>query len=297
MIPEEELFAKGHRACAGCGSALAMRHALKAAGKNTIISHATGCMEVVSSPYPESAWRVPWIHAAFENAAAVGSGIDRALKKQGKRDNVNLLVIGGDGSTFDIGFQALSAAIERQQNFCYICYENNAYMNTGIQRSGATPKYASTTTSPAGKVVHGKMEWKKHMPLIVAAHNEGVYVATANIAFVQDYINKVKKGLSMKGPAYIQVYCPCPPGWKISPSQTVEVAKTAFKSKVTPLYEIENGVLKFTKEPSSFVGVKEYLKTQGRFKHMNEEEIDEVQKHLDKNYEKLKKLEETCVRL
>jgi hypothetical protein len=169
--------------------------------------------------------------------------------------------------------------------------------NTGIQRSGATPKYASTTTSPAGKLIHGKTEWKKHMPLIVAAHNEGVYVATANIAFVQDYVNKVKKALSKEGPAYVQVLCPCPPGWKSSPAQTISIAKLAFKSKVTPLYEIENGVLKFTKEPSSFIPVEDYLKTQGRFKHMDEKEIDEVQQHLDGMYEKLKKLEETGVRL
>jgi len=296
-LSEEELFSKGHSACAGCGSALAMRHALKAAGKSTIVCHATGCMEVVSSPFPITAWKVPWIHAAFENAAAVGAGVDCALKKLGKREKVNILVIGGDGATFDIGFQALSGAIERRHNFCYICYENAAYMNTGIQRSGATPKYASTTTSPAGKLIHGKTEWKKHMPLIVAAHNEGVYVATANIAFVNDYVNKVKKALSREGPSYVQVYCPCPPGWKYSPEQTIGIAKLAFKSKVTPLYEIENGSLKFTKKPSSFIPVKDYLKMQGRFKHMEEKEINEIQQHIDKEYEKLKRLEEAEVKL
>lgn len=293
MISKEEYFAKGHRACAGCGSALAIRHALKAAGKNTIIAHATGCMEVVSTPYPETSWKLPWIHAAFENAAAVASGIERALKKLNK--NTNVLVIGGDGATFDIGFQALSGAIERGHNFTYLCYENSGYMNTGVQRSGATPKYASTTTTPAGKAIHGKMEYKKPMPLIIGAH--GAYVATANIAFPLDFYNKVKRGLEIKGPAYVQVFAPCPLGWKHLPNLTIEIAKLAFNSKITPLYEIENGVLKFYKEPNKAVPVNDYLKLQGRFKHLSNEEINSIQKHIDEQYSMLKKLEETGVRI
>ena len=662
-LPDEELFAQGHRACAGCGSAIAMRHILKAAGKNTIVVSATGCMEVVSSPYPETSWKVPWIHVAFENAAAVACGIAEALKAQKK--DTNVLAIAGDGGTFDIGFQALSGAIEREHNFCFVCYDNAAYMNclsldslimtenglkkiikvkkgekvyafdqktgnlvlkkctgifdngikrvfelttlhhtikatsnhpflalkrtgrgkksyfiwkelgelkkndetvilkklkpgksfklksiklskkgdykvnkinnikipkisspelmeflglyvgdgwvraqkaevgfalpknskgsrriielykklfkqnliqkdknyiyiysinlakfidsldfgkgaknkivpnwvftlpdsekeafikglmlsdgykidnsnryvsasydllrtlrlllqtigyqvgkihqqtkkkgthvvyrqlledstygyicfskkkkvniskylsqtkqrdfladneyfstekvmsvkfvkeeptldlrvegehnfvadgivvhnTGIQRSGATPKYASTTTSPAGKLLHGKQEFKKHMPLIIASHNENVYVATANVAFPLDLYNKVKKGIEHKGPAYIQVYCPCVPGWKIASNKSIEIARLAYKTKVTPLYEIENGQLKFTMKPAQDVPVLDYLKMQGRFKHLNEQEVAEIQEHVNNQWNKLIKLEETGIKL
>jgi len=293
QIPKEEFFAKGHRACAGCGAALAMRYALKAAGKDTIVCHATGCMEVISTPYPETAWKLPWIHAAFENASAVASGVERALRVSGKKTNV--LIFGGDGGTFDIGFQALSGAAERGHDFCYVCYDNAAYMNTGIQRSGATPKYASTTTTPAGKKIHGKMEQKKPMPLIMAAH--GAYVATANVAFPADFIDKVRKGIEFKGPAYVQVFSPCVPGWKYSSDRTIEISKLAFETKSYPLYLIENGVLKFTKEPSKQVPVSEYLKMQGRFKHLTPAEIAEIQKHVDDQYGLLKKLESSKVRL
>lgn len=294
-LPEIELFEKGHRSCAGCGAAIAMRHCLKAAGKNTIVVHATGCMEVASTPYPETAWKVPWIHGAFENAAAIASGVDKALLKLGKRDGINVLAIGGDGATFDIGFQALSGALERGQNFCYICYDNGAYSNTGIQRSGATPKYAATTTSPAGKKIHGKQEFKKPMPLIVAAHN--VYTATANIAFPHDFIAKVRKALSIKGPSYVQVFTPCVTGWAYPSGLTVEVARLAYESNVTPLYEIENGLLKFSRKPAKKIPVREYLKLQGRFKHLNEQEIKEVQEHVDSEYKKLLELEKSKVRI
>jgi pyruvate ferredoxin oxidoreductase beta subunit len=294
-LPEEEFFAHGHRACAGCGAAIAMRHITKAAGKNTIVVSATGCMEVVSSPYPETAWKLPWIHGAFENSAAIGSGIEAALKHQKK--DTNVLIIAGDGGTFDIGFQALSGLVERNHDICFVCYDNAAYMNTGIQRSGATPKYAATTTSPAGKLIHGKQEFKKHMPFIMAAHNENVYVATANIAFLLDLYNKIKKGLEHKGPAYIQVYTPCVPGWKIPSNITVELGKLAFKSNVYPLYEIENGIVKITKKPTEKNPVERYLMLQGRFKHLNKQEIKEIQDHVDNQWEKLLKLEETGIKM
>ena len=293
-IPVVELFAKGHRACSGCGGSLAMRLALKAAGPDTIVSHATGCMEVVSTPYPETAWRVPWIHVAFENAAATASGIDLALRKLGKRESVNVMCFGGDGGTFDIGFQAISGAAERGNHICYICYDNGAYMNTGIQRSGATPKYASTTTSPAGRMIHGKTEHKKNMPLIMASH--GAYVATANIAYPQDFIKKVRAGIAHKGFSYIQVYAPCPTGWKCAGERTIEISKMAFKAKVTPLYEITRDGLKFTSKPGAPIPVAEYLKVQGRFKHMSEEEIAEVQAWVDNGYENLLKMEECNIR-
>ncbi len=294
-LPEEEYWIKGHRACAGCGASIAMRHAMKAAGKNTIVVNATGCMEVVSTPYPETAWKVPYIHGAFENAAAIASGIVESLKKQGKKANV--LAIAGDGGTFDIGLQALSGAVERNHDFCFICYDNAAYMNTGIQRSGATPKYAATTTSPAGKLIHGKVEWKKHMPFIIAAHSENVYVATANVGFPLDFYKKVKKGLAHKGPAYIQVFTPCVPGWKYNPALTIEICKNAFNAKVTPLYEIEKGLLKFTKKPDKTIPVKEYMKPQGRFRHLNDKEIQDVQKHVDAEWDKLIKLEKSKLKI
>ncbi|MFO7711475.1 MAG: pyruvate synthase subunit PorB [Candidatus Woesearchaeota archaeon] len=292
-IPTEELFAQGHRACAGCGPAIAMRHALKAAGKNTIVIQATGCMEVVSTPYPQTAWKIPWIHAAFENAASVASGVERAVKHQKKKTNI--LIIGGDGGTFDIGFQALSGAAERGHDFCYICYDNGAYMNTGIQRSGATPHYAATTTTPHGHKIHGKQEKKKNMPLIMAAH--GAYVATANLAFPQDFIQKVKKGLEHKGPAYIQIYSPCPTGWRHLSDMTIDIAKSAYQARVTPLYEIEDGYLTFTKKPNNAKHIEDYLKTMGRFKGLKPKEIMNIQQDIDEEFKRLEKLEECKVQI
>jgi len=294
-LPEEELFAQGHRACAGCGATIAMRHLLKAAGKNVIVANATGCMEVVSSPYPETSWRVPWIHSAFENAAATAAGIAAALKNM--KSDTKVLAIGGDGGTFDIGLQALSGAIERNTDFCYVCYDNAAYMNTGIQRSGATPKYAATTTSPPGKLIHGKVEWKKNMPFIIAGHGNHVYVATANIAYPLDFYNKVKKGLEHKGPAYIQVYTPCVPGWKIPSNITIKLSELAFESKITPIFEIEEGVLKINKKPSKDMPVERYLMLQGRFSHLQKQEIEEIQKHTDDYWDNLIKLEESEVKI
>ncbi|MFH1849660.1 MAG: thiamine pyrophosphate-dependent enzyme [archaeon] len=292
-LPEEELFEKGHRACAGCGASLLLRYVLKATGKDVVVCQATGCMEVVSSPYPETAWKVPWIHAAFENAAAVASGVSRALRRMNKKTNV--VALGGDGGTFDIGFQALSGAAERGEKVCYICNDNGAYMNTGKQRSGGTPKYAATTTSPAGMKVHGKTEYKKDMPMIMAAH--GAYVATCSIAYPLDIISKIRKGISKQGPAYIQVFTPCPPGWGIASSKTIQVCKLAHETRAVPLYEIEDGIVKITKKPSSGMPVKEYLQFQKRFRHMNDAEIRETQDYVDREWEKLLKLEETQVRL
>jgi len=294
-LPEEELFAQGHRACAGCGAAIAMRHLTKAAGRNVIITHATGCMEVVSTPSPQTAWKVPWIHAAFENAAAVASGVTAALKKLDQ--DTKVLTIGGDGGTFDIGLQALSGAVERNTDFCYVCYDNGAYMNTGIQRSGATPKYAATTTSPPGKVIPGKIEWKKQMPFIIAGHGDHVYIATANIAYPIDFYKKVKKGLAHKGPAYIQVFTPCTPGWKIADNITIKLSELAFKSAVTPLYEIEKGILTINKKPTEKIPINEYLKLQGRFKHLTDEEIKEIQDHIDEQWNRILKLDETKVKI
>ncbi len=285
-LPYEEYFASGHRACAGCGEALVIRHVVKAAGPNSIAVMSTGCMEVVSTPYPETAWEIPWIHSAFENNAAVASGIDAALKMQGKRKGINLLVFGGDGASFDIGFGALSGALERGHKFTYIATDNGAYANTGMQRSGATPFLASTTTSPAGSKIHGKQEPKKPLPLIVASH--GIrYVATVSPSNVFDLHKKVKKALATEHASFIHAFSVCPVGWHSKPALTVEIAKLAVQTRVFPLYEIENGVLKFSQriEKKNAQPVKDYLQLQGRFKHLTEEEVQRVQNYVDARYD------------
>ncbi len=294
-LPERELFAAGHTACAGCAAPIVARTLLKISGPDTVICSATGCMEVFTTPYPRSAWKVPWIHAAFENAAAVASGVDAALKKTGLREKTNLVVIGGDGGTFDIGFGAISGALERGHKFTYICYDNEAYMNTGIQRSGATPKYASTTTTPAGKKIPGKKEFAKDLPFIVAAH--GAYTATASVAFLQDFAAKLKKSFEFDGPSYIQVFSPCPTGWYHPADQTIKVAKLAFNTNFYPLYEIENGKLTINKKPTKTVPVNDYLSVQKRFKHLSPEDIKDLQQHVDSNWERLLKLEESGLRI
>ncbi len=283
-VSDEELFAPGHRGCAGCGCTVAMRLALKVAGKNTIATHATGCMEVISTPYPETAWRVPWIHVAFENSAAVASGVEAALKALGKKEKVKVIAFGGDGGTVDIGFQALSGAMERGHEMLYICYDNEAYMNTGVQRSGATPYGASTTTSPAGRVSIGNDRPKKDMPRIIAAH--GVpYVATASVAFPLDFMAKVEKALSIKGPSYIHVHASCTPGWGIASEKSIEVARLAVDSGMWVLYEIENGKERVTYKPANKVPVKEYFKLQKRFRHLRDEDIARIQADIDARWE------------
>ncbi len=288
-IPEEELLAPGHRACAGCGSALCVRLCLKALGRNTIVVTSTGCIEVTTTPYPETAWEVPWIHVAFENAAAVASGVERALKAL-DREDVTVAVFSGDGGTVDIGFQALSGMAERGHDVVYICYDNEAYMNTGVQRSGATPPYAATTTTPAGKVWRGEMRPKKDMPRIMVDH--GVpYVATACISHPQDLIKKVEKAKETNGPAYIHVLCPCPPGWGYDSSETVEIGELAVNTGMWVLYEVEDGEFRLTYRPRERKPVEEYLKRQKRFQHLTEEEIEEIQRMVDEQWKELERLE------
>jgi pyruvate ferredoxin oxidoreductase beta subunit len=288
-IPEEELLAPGHRACAGCGSALCVRLCLKALGRNTVVVTSTGCIEVTTTPYPETAWEVPWIHVAFENAAAVASGVERALKAL-DREDVTVAVFSGDGGTVDIGFQALSGMAERGHDVVYICYDNEAYMNTGVQRSGATPPYAATTTTPAGKVWRGEMRPKKDVPRIMVDH--GVpYVATACISHPQDLIKKVEKAKETDGPAYVHVLCPCPPGWGYDSSETVEIGELAVDTGMWVLYEVEDGEFRLTYRPRERKPVEEYLKRQKRFQHLTEEEIEEIQRMVDEQWEELERLE------
>lgn len=244
-MPEGEPLSPGHRACQGCGEVLALRQVMKALGENVVVVSATGCMEIITSPYPQTAWRVPWLHVAFENASAVVSGVEsayKALNRKGKIDqkDVVFLAYGGDGATADIGLQSLSGALERGHNFLYVCLDNEAYMNTGIQRSSSTPYGAMTTTSPPGKKSIGQATWKKNLPAIVAAH--GIpYVATASPAFPVDLMNKVKKAAMTKGPAYVHIFSPCPTGWRCQPNESVEMARLAVLSHVFPLYEIIDG--------------------------------------------------------
>ena len=284
VIPDLELVAPGHGACGGCGCILTMRHILKALGKDVIISMSTGCMEVSTSPYPHTSWRVPWIHAAFENAAAVASGVARALKVLGK-PHVKSVAIAGDGGTADIGLQALSGAAERGENILYICYDNEAYMNTGIQRSGVTPFGAWTTTTPVGKVSRGSDRPKKDLPAIMVAHG-APYVATASVAYIPDLIKKVQKAASINGPTYIHVHASCVPGWRIESDMAIEIPRLAVLTGAWALYEVENGKLNVTFKPPKRRPISDYLKLQGRFRHLTEQEIAEIQRRVDEQCKK-----------
>jgi len=291
LVAKRENFAPGHRACIGCGEALAVRLACKALGQNVIIANATGCIEIISSQLPYTSWRVPWIHTLFENAAAVASAIEAGLKvmtRKGRRSTqeVKVVAMGGDGGTSDIGLQALSGALERGHNFLYICFDNEAYMNTGIQRSSATPFGASTTTSPAGKMSIGQVTWKKDMPAITAAHNIP-YVATACPSYPFDLISKVAKGIAIQGPAYIHILSVCPTGWRCPPDLTVRIGRLAVETGIFPLYEVENGEYKLSFNFPQLRPVTDYMKLQGRFRHLSEETLKEIQHRVDKEYARL----------
>ena len=282
----DNLFVSGHTACSGCGQSMAARLVLDAAGKNTIVVNNTGCLEVFSTNYPESAWAVPWVHSLFENAAAVASGVEAALKYLGKKDTINVIAQGGDGGTADIGLQALSGMLERGHDILYVCYDNEAYMNTGVQRSGLTPFDTNTTTSPVGAQSTGNIRPKKPLPEIAMAH--GIpYVATASTAYPQDIQRKVKKALSIKGAKYMQIHVPCPLGWRYEPQFTSSVSKLAVETGLYPLIEYEYGKLTTVRQIQP-KPVEEYLKAQGRFKHLlnNPEEIKKIQAIADYNIDK-----------
>jgi pyruvate ferredoxin oxidoreductase beta subunit len=293
LVTKEEYLASGHRACIGCVEVLAVRQAMKALGPDTIVVSATGCMEIVSSQLPWTSWRVPWIHTLFENTAAVASGIESGLKAMQRKGikpekKVNVVATAGDGGTSDIGLQALSGALERGHNFTYICWDNEAYMNTGIQRSSSTPYGASTTTAPAGKKSIGQVTWKKNMPLIAAAHNIP-YVATACPSYPFDLMDKVKKAADTDGPAYVHIFSVCPTGWRTSPEMGIEIGKLAVQTGVFPLYEVENGKYKLSMKVANRKPVQDYLKPQGRFRHLSEDDIKLIQERTDEEYEKLMK--------
>ena len=292
LIPKANGFAPGHRACTGCGEALAVRIAMKAMGGNIIIANATGCMEVVSSQLPTTAWDVPWIHTLFENTAAVASGIESALKVMERKGKMSIkgtkvVAMAGDGGTSDIGLQALSGALERGHDLLYLEFDNEAYMNTGIQRSSSTPFGASTTTSPSGKKSIGQKTWKKNMPAIVAAHDIP-YVATASPSYPFDMMEKVKKGLKLNGPTFISILSVCPTGWRSSPDLSVRLGRLAVQTGVFPLYEVENGKYKITVEPTPIRPIKDYFELQGRFRHLSEGDVKEIQEKVIFEFQKLK---------
>ncbi len=284
-IPAEEIMRPGNLACQGCGASLAMRYALKALGRKVIFDIPACCWSVIDGPFPYSSVGVPLLHMAFETAASTASGIRAAMKVLGKEDTT-VVAWAGDGGTFDIGFQALSGAAERNEDIIYVCYDNEAYMNTGIQRSGATPYGAWTTTTP---VKHFKKLPKKDIIEIMAAHRIP-YVANVNIAYPEDFIRKFQKAASMKGTKFIHVFSPCPPGWKTKPDDTIRVAKLAVQTRAFPLIEIENGVkYTLTVKVNKPKPVFEYLKLQGRFKHLTEEEVKRIQEDVDSYWEYLMK--------
>jgi pyruvate ferredoxin oxidoreductase beta subunit len=294
LVGKEEYFASGHRACQGCAEALAVRLVMKALGRDTIVAMATGCMEIISSPLPTTAWEVPWIHVAFENASAVASGCEvgmKAMMRKGKLPpkKINFVAMGGDGATADIGMGQLSGALERGHDFIYVCYDNEAYMNTGIQRSSATPWGASTTTSPAGKKSIGQHTQKKDMAKIAIAHNIP-YVATACPSFPFDLMEKVKKAAAIQGPAYLHVLSVCPTGWRIPSEEAIKYGRLAVDTCVFPLYEYEEERYRLTYRPSPIRPVEEYIKGQGRFRHLTPEDIEKIQARTTAEYEKLVRL-------
>jgi pyruvate ferredoxin oxidoreductase beta subunit len=269
----------GHRACQGCGEALGARYALDAAMRATdnqlVAVNATGCLEVFSTPYPETSWQIPWLHSLFGNAAAVASGVAAALRIQGK-EHVRVIAQGGDGGTTDIGFGCLSGMFERNDDVLYLCYDNEAYMNTGVQRSSATPGAARTATTPAvGREPGNVFGTGKNVPLIAMAHHIP-YVATASVANLRDLEDKVTRAMSIRGARYVHIHVPCPLGWGSAPADTIKVARAAVEAGLFPLFEAENGEVTGRTPIRRRVPVEEYLKPQKRFAHLFSPKRDEA---------------------
>ncbi len=289
-MPFRHLLNPGHTACAGCGELLAMRHVLEASGSQTIVAGATGCGEVTTTKYPTSSFKIPWIHANFENSAPVISGILAGYRARGQKPP-NLIAWGGDGATFDIGLGMLSGAWERGDDFLYVCFDNEAYMNTGVQSSGSTPYGTNTTTTPPGRKSTGNNLVKKDMIKIALAHNLP-YVATATVGNVLDIQNKVRKALTLKGPKYIQILVTCIPGWYTEAKDTIKIAKLASQTGIYPVVEYMDGKLTgVAKCPNPRPKVEEYLRLQGRFKHLFQsesgaEELAKIQDLADQNVER-----------
>ncbi|WP_022670215.1 3-methyl-2-oxobutanoate dehydrogenase subunit beta [Hippea alviniae] len=280
-IPKDEILKPNHLACPGCGAALAMRLALKALGRKTVIVIPACCWTVINGPWGKNYAGVPVFHTAFETTAAVAAGIKASLEMQGK-DDITVVGWAGDGGTFDIGLQALSGAAERNDDIIYVCYDNEAYMNTGIQRSSATPIGAETTTTPAPML---KNRPKKDLMELVAAHSVP-YIASATVAYPVDLIKKFEKAKSKKGFKLIHILTPCPPGHKFPEDKTIEISKLAVETGIFPLYEIEDGRYKLNKKPK-FTGIEEYLKLQGRFRNISEKEMEVIKENIKERWRRL----------
>ncbi len=297
QLNKKPRLAPGHRLCAGCGAAVAVNNVLRALdeGDRAVVSNATSCLEVSTFIYPNTAYEDSYIHSAFENAAAMTGGVEtayRALKKRGKIDETfKFICFGGDGGTYDIGLQSLSGALERGHDFVYVCYDNEAYMNTGIQRSSSTPRFADTTTSPVGTESYGKKQNKKDLTAIVAAHNIPYVAQTTMYTDMRDLYNKAHTAIYTEGPCFLNVLAPCPRGWRYDASDLAEVCKLAVDTCVWPMYEIVEGEWHLTYEPRKKLPVEQFLAKQGRFKHMfqpgNEWMIEEAQKYVDEKWEQL----------
>lgn len=289
----------GHRMCAGCGAPVTVRTVLRALQPehHAVCGSATGCLEVSTFLYPYTAWKDSFIHNAFENAGATISGAEaayNALKRKGRiNDTYKFIAFGGDGGTYDIGLQSLSGAMERGHDMVYVCYDNEAYMNTGIQRSSGTPKYADTTTSPQGTVIPGKLQFKKDLTGVMIAHNIPYVAQSTLTSNFKDLYEKSEKAIYTKGPAFMNVLSPCPRGWRYNTPDLMEMCKLAVDTCIWPLYEVENGVWKLNYKPKKKLPVIEYLKPQGRFKHLftdeNKHLIDEIQENVDRKWEDLLK--------
>ncbi len=301
-------LSRGHRLCAGCAESVIAKQVLMSTDKPIVVANATGCFEVSTTIFPYTAWEIPWIHTAFENAAATISGVESAynvMKRRGQiSEDIRFIAFAGDGGTYDIGFQALSGAIERGHQFMYVCLNNEAYMNTGIQRSSATSMGASTTTSPAGSKIPGKPGFPKDLTRIIAAHNIP-YAAQASPHNWKDLMRKAGKGFDVDGPAFLNVCSPCPRGWRHDGSQSMQIAKMTVESCLWPLYEFENGTYRLTGESLSIaqgkkdkVPLTDLFKKEGRFKHLLADrwadKIEEAQAHVDERFQSLIKLCEMC---
>lgn len=295
-----ERLTGGHRMCAGCGAPVVVRQILRALKPEdkAVIGSATGCLEVSTFIYPYTAWKDSFVHNAFENSGATVSGAEAAyvaMKKRGKvKDETKFIAFGGDGGTYDIGIQSLSGAMERGHDMVYVCYDNGAYMNTGIQRSSATPKYADTTTSPAGKKIPGKQQWRKDLTEIMVSHHIPYVCQTAAVGNMKDLYEKSEKALYTKGAAFMNVLAPCPRGWQYNTPDLMDINKLAVETCFWPLYEVIDGKYIINYKPKTKLPVRDFLKAQGRFKHMfkagNEFMIEEVQAEVDKRWETLLKL-------
>lgn len=297
---QEEKLAAGHRLCHGCAEGIIVQmvlHAITAMGKPVVTASPTGCLEVCTTPYPQTAWKVPWIHNAFENVSSTLAAAWSAYRysvKTGKMEDrdIKFVAFAGDGATYDIGFQFISGVVERGQHIIYICLNNEAYMNTGIQRSGATPLGAWTTTTPVGKVVPGKTEHRKDLVGMLVA-NGIPYAAQAAPHNFMDLMRKVQTAASIEGPSYIDVISPCPRGWRFPNDQAIHLSRLATETYMWPLFEVKNGEYRITRKPREKKPVREYLKAQGRFSHLflpeNEHIIDELQRKVDRDWEELQK--------